>query len=54
LNKETCKTLNTFSRLNAVKLRLDVDAMVDIILSDEHLRSRALELASEKEAMEKE
>ncbi|OAI09337.1 hypothetical protein [Methylomonas methanica] len=53
LNKETCKTLNTFSRLNAVKLRLVLDAMVDIVLIDEHLSSRVIELALEKEAMEK-
>ncbi|WP_020482723.1 MULTISPECIES: hypothetical protein [unclassified Methylomonas] len=54
LNKETCKTLNAFSRLNAVKLRLVIDSMVDIVLSDEYLSSRVIALASEKENMEKE
>ncbi len=54
LNKETSKTLTTFSRLNALKLRLVVDAMVDIVLSDEYLSSRIVELAAEKQSMEEE
>lgn len=54
LNKETFKTLNTFSRLNALKLRLVVDSMVDIVLGDEYLSSRVIALAAEKETMEEE
>ncbi|WP_446808244.1 hypothetical protein ACH50O_13150 [Methylomonas sp. 2BW1-5-20] len=54
MNKETSKTLTTFSRLNALKLRLVVDAMVDIVLSDEYLSSRIVELAAEKQSMEEE
>ncbi|MBD9357470.1 hypothetical protein [Methylomonas albis] len=54
LNKETFKTLNTFSRLNALKLRLVVDSMVDVVLSDEYLCSRVIALAAEKETIEEE
>jgi hypothetical protein len=54
LNKETFKTLNTFSRLNALKLRLVVDSMVDIVLSDKYLSSQVIAIAVEKQTTEEE
>jgi hypothetical protein len=53
LNEATYKTLNIFSRLNGLKLRMVVDSMVDVILNDEQLSKRVADLAVEKQSNEK-
>lgn len=47
LNLQTYDKLKTFTRFNAVKLRLTLDAMVEIMLQDEALAKRVLEKALE-------
>lgn len=52
LNQETYEKLKNFSRYKAVRLRVVVDAMIDLVLEDEALCQRVLELTLEKEAKE--
>jgi predicted metal-binding protein len=50
ITQETYEILKTYSRLNALKLRLVIDAMVEITLADEVLSKRVFDLALAKEA----
>lgn len=50
INQETYDKLKNYSRYNALKLRLVVDAMMDVILQDEALSKRIIELAEQKES----
>jgi hypothetical protein len=50
ITQETYEVLKTYSRLNALKLRLVIDAMVEITLADEVLSKRVFDLALAKEA----
>ena len=52
LSLETYDKLKAFSRQNGLKLRLVIDAMVDIILEDEALSSRVIELVEANETTE--
>ncbi len=50
LTQETYEVLKTYSRLNALKLRLVIDAMVEITLADEVLSKRVFDMALAKDA----
>ena len=50
ITQETYEVLKTYSRLNALKLRLVIDAMVEITLADEVLSKRVFDMALAKEA----
>jgi len=52
LNQETYETLKTYSRLNGLKLRLVVDSMMEVVLSDEALSKRVFDLSLAKETDE--
>ena len=52
LSQETYDKLKVFSRQNGLKLRLTIDAMVDVILENEALRERVIELSGAIEAIE--
>jgi hypothetical protein len=49
---QTYDMLKAFSRQNAVKMRLLIDAMAEIALQDEQLSQQMVELALSKEAKE--
>jgi len=49
---DTYDKLKTVSRLNGVKMRLMIDAMVDLILQNEALTQRIIDAAIAKEAEE--
>jgi hypothetical protein len=50
INKETYDKLKNYSRYNALKLRLVIDAMIDAVAQDEELSKRIIESAVLKEA----
>lgn len=52
LDQPTYERLKTFSRFNGLKLRLVVEAMVDVVLQDEQLSRRVLELTTERDTNE--
>jgi len=52
LSLDTYEKLKVFSRLNGLKLRLLIDAMVDVILEDEELSKRVIELSGAIESAE--
>lgn len=53
VNEPTYEKLKTFSRFNALKMRMVIDALVDIVLKDEELSNRVVDLALEKESANK-
>lgn len=52
INLETYDKLKNYSRYNALKLRLVVDAMMDVVLQDEELSKRIIESAEQKESVD--
>ena len=52
LSVDTYDKLKVFSRQNGLKLRLLIDAMVDVILEDETLSTRVIALAEKNEPTE--
>ena len=54
LNIETYNTLKDFSRYNGLKLRIVLDAMTDIMLANEEINKRVVELAIVKSAQSEE
>jgi hypothetical protein len=52
LTLDTYDRLKDFSRLNGLKLRSVIDAMVDVILADAALSKRIIELSVEQETAE--
>jgi KaiC/GvpD/RAD55 family RecA-like ATPase len=50
LCQETVEKLKTYSRYNGLKTRLVIDSMIDIVLEDEALSQRVIELSHNKEA----
>ncbi|WP_150048656.1 MULTISPECIES: hypothetical protein [Methylomonas] len=53
LNQATYDELKTFTRLNALKLRVTIDVMVELMLKDEALRQRIVEFTLEKQEAQK-
>ena len=54
LNIETYNTLKDFSRYNGLKLRIVLDAMTDIMLANEEINKKVVELAIVKSAQSEE
>lgn len=54
LNVETYNTLKHFSRYNGLKLRIVLDAMTDILLTNEELSKKVVDLAIVKSAQNEE
>ena len=54
LNIETYNTLKDFSRYNGLKLRIVLDAMTDVMLANEEINKRVIELAIVKSAQSEE
>lgn len=54
LNIETYNTLKDFSRYNGLKLRIVLDAMTDILLTNEELSKKVVDLAIVKSAQNEE
>ena len=54
LNIETYNTLKDFSRYNGLKLRIVLDAMTDVMLANEEINKRVVELAIVKSAQSEE
>jgi hypothetical protein len=52
INQETYDKLKDYSRYNALKLRLVIDAMIDVVLQDDALSKRIIESAEQKESAE--
>ena len=52
IDQPTYEKLKNFSRLKGLKLRLVVDAMVDLLLQDEQLGKRVVDLTVERESQE--
>jgi hypothetical protein len=52
LSLDTYEKLKSFSRQNGLKLRLVIDAMVDVILEDAALSNRVIELSGSNEPVE--
>lgn len=50
INQETYDKLKNYSRYNALKLRLVIDAMTDMVLQDEEISKRIIESAVLKES----
>lgn len=50
INQETYDKLKNYSRYNALKLRLVIDAMIDAVQQDEELSKRIIESAVLKES----
>ena len=50
LNVETYNTLKHFSRYNGLKLRIVLDAMTDILLANEEVSKKVVDLAIVKSA----
>jgi len=53
LNQATYDELKTFTRLNALKLRVTIDVMVELMLKDEALCQRIVDLTLEKQEAQK-
>ncbi|WP_347989299.1 hypothetical protein [Methylomonas sp. AM2-LC] len=49
VDKPTYDQLKTFSRLNGLKMRLVVESMVSLVLEDEQLSARIVDMAIAKE-----
>jgi hypothetical protein len=49
VTEQTYEKLKQFSRYNGLKLRLTIDSMIDIILQDEELSKRIVQLTLDKE-----
>lgn len=49
LSKETYEKLKDFSRYNGLKLRAVIDTFADLLLQDDELRKRVVELTLEKQ-----
>ncbi len=49
VSEQTYDKLKTFSRLNGLKLRLVIESMADVILKDEELSKRIVDLSLEKD-----
>lgn len=49
LEQQTYDKLKTFSRFNGLKLRMVVDSMIDVVLQDDELNQRIVELTRQKE-----
>ncbi|QPK64178.1 hypothetical protein IVG45_04170 [Methylomonas sp. LL1] len=54
LTEHTYDRLKTFSRFNGLKTRVFIDAMVDVVLQDEELSKRVVEMTLENQASDKE
>lgn len=54
LNVETYNTLKHFSRYNGLKLRIVLDAMTDVLLTNEELSKKVVDLAIVKSAQNEE
>lgn len=54
LNVETYNTLKHFSRYNGLKLRIVLDAMTDILLTNEEVSKKVVDLAIVKSAQNEE
>jgi hypothetical protein len=52
LNIDTYEKLKTFSRFNGLKLRRVMDTMTELLLLDEALSKRVIDLTLEKQADE--
>lgn len=52
LDQDTYDKLKTFTRFNGLKLRLTVDAMLDLVLEDETLRNQVIDLTNKKASEE--
>ena len=52
LDQDTYDKLKTFTRFNGLKLRLTVDAMIDLVLEDETLRNQVIDLTNKKASEE--
>lgn len=53
LNADTYEKLKTFSRFNGLKLRKLIDSLADLVLKDEALSKRVIELTLENQADDK-
>ena len=51
LTEQTYENLKNFSRLNGLKMRLVIDSMADVILQDEELSKRIIDLTIEKQSV---
>ena len=49
LEQETYEKLKNFTRFNGLKLRVTVDTLVDLMLQDEVLRDKVIELTRSKD-----
>lgn len=52
LTEQTYENLKNFSRLNGLKMRLVIDLMADVILQDEELSKRIIDLTIEKQSVD--
>ena len=50
ITEQTYISLKTFSRLNGLKLRTLIDSMTEVMLGDETLSQRLIDLSLEKES----
>ncbi|HEY8097570.1 MAG TPA: hypothetical protein VIE65_15990 [Methylobacter sp.] len=50
LTEQTYENLKNFSRLNGLKMRIVIDSMADVILQDEELSKRIIDLTIEKQS----
>ena len=51
LTEQTYENLKNFSRLNGLKMRLVIDSMAVVILQDEELSKRIIDLTIEKQSV---
>lgn len=50
LTEQTYENLKNLSRLNGLKMRIVIDSMADVILQDEELSKRIIDLTIEKQS----
>ena len=50
LTEQTYEKLKNFSRLNGLKMRMVIDSITDLVLEDEELSKRIIELTIEKQS----
>ena len=50
LTEQTYEKLKNFSRLNGLKMRMVIDSITDLVLEDEELSKRVIELTIEKQS----
>jgi hypothetical protein len=54
VNEQTYEKLKTFTRFNGLKMRMTIDTLVDVVLQDEELSKRIIDLTLARDSEDKE